>query len=61
MLKADIIIRNNGKLVFAKYGRSFETKSQYEVYLSTLKVSLNGEEVLTRLYVNARYMKTKTK
>ena len=61
MLKADIIIRNNGKLVFAKYGRSFETRRQYEVYVSTLKVSLNGEEVLTRLYVNARYIKTKTK
>lgn len=59
MLKADIIIRHNGKLVFAKYGRSFETKSQYEVYLTTLKVSLNGEEVLTRLYVNAKYLKTK--
>lgn len=61
MLKADIIIRHNGKLVFAKYGRSFETKSQYKVYLTTLKVSLNGEEVISRLYVNARYIKTTKK
>ena len=61
MLKADITITLQGRLVFARYGKSFKTRTQFEVYKQTLQITLSNEEIKTRLYVDARYVKERTK